>query len=96
MNISELQANNSADVIEGVIVSKEDAREFTNFRGSGRVANAVIKDDTGEVKLTLWNEQIDQINEGDKVRIENGWVKEYRNELQVSSGKYGKMSIIEE
>jgi len=95
MNVSELQPNTNFDVISGEIVNVEEPREFTNFRGSGRVANAVLKDESGEVKVTLWNDQIDQITAGTKVTIENGWVKEYRGELQVSTGKFGKLSVAE-
>jgi len=93
MNISDLKPNASFDSITGEIASKEEPREFTNFRGSGRVSTAVVKDESGEVKLTLWNEQVDQVNEGDKITVENGWAKEYRGELQVSTGKFGKISV---
>lgn len=95
MDVKDLQPNSSFDVLNVEVVSVEEPREFTNFRGSGRVANAVIKDETGEVKLTLWNEQIDNVQEGQKISIENGWVKEYREELQVSTGKFGKLNVVE-
>ena len=93
MNISELQPNTNFDVISGEIVSVEEPREFTNFRGAGRVTTAVLKDESGEVKLTLWNEQIDQVAVGAKLTLENGWAKEYRGELQVSTGKFGKLTV---
>ena len=32
---------------------------------------------------------------GAKILVENGWSKEYRNELQVSTGKFGKITIKE-
>ncbi|MFH1835042.1 MAG: OB-fold nucleic acid binding domain-containing protein [Methanobacteriota archaeon] len=95
MDIKDLKPNASVDSISGEITSVEEPREFTNFRGSGRVANAVLKDDSGEVKLTLWNEQVDQVTIGSKVVIENGWCKEYRGELQVSTGKFGTLKAIE-
>lgn len=93
MDIKDLQPNTSVDVLEAEVVEVEEPREFTNFRGTGRVANARVKDETGEIKLTLWNEQVDQVAPGKKVKIENGWVKEYRGELQVGTGKFGKMSV---
>lgn len=95
MKVSDLQPNSQVDNIELEVIDVGDTREFSNFRGSGRVANAKGKDDTGEVSITLWNDDIDKIKTGDKVKIENGWVKEYRGELQVSSGKFGKMSVVE-
>ncbi len=93
MNIKDLQPNRPVDVLEAEIIEVEEPREFINFRGSGRVANARVKDETGEIKLTLWNEQVDQVAPGKKIRIENGWVKEYRGELQLSTGRFGKMSV---
>jgi replication factor A1 len=93
MEIKDLQPNTSVDVLDVEVVEVEDPREFTNFRGSGRVATAKIKDKSGEVKLSLWNEQADQVKKGDKIKIENGWVKEYRGELQVSTGRLGKLTV---
>lgn len=77
------------------IVEKGDVREFSKFGKSGRVCNAVAKDETGQIKLTLWNEQIDQINQGDKVQITNGYVGEYQGELQLSTGKFGKLEVLQ-
>jgi len=95
MDIKDLKPNSSVDAITGEIISVDEPREFTNFRGSGRVANAILKDKSGEVKLTLWGDQIDQVTVGSKVTLENGWCKEYRGELQVSAGKFGKIKPVE-
>jgi replication factor A1 len=95
MEIKDLKPNSSVDALTAEVVSVDEPREFTNFRGSGRVANAVLKDKTGEVKLTLWNEQVDQVTPSSKVVVENGWCKEYRGELQVSTGKFGKIKNVE-
>jgi len=93
MQVKDVQPNKVVDVLEVEVVEVEEPREFTNFRGSGRVANAKAKDDSGEIKLTLWNEQVDQVNVNDKIVIENGWAKEYQGEIQVSTGKFGKLIV---
>lgn len=93
MKIQDLQPGTSIDSIEIEVVDMDEPREFSNFRGSGRVTNALAKDDTGETKLTLWNDQIDQVTVGDVVIIENGWVREYRGEIQISTGKFGKLTV---
>ena len=95
MEVKDLKPNSAVDVLELEIVEVEEPREFTNFRGTGRVANARAKDGSGEIKLTLWNEQADQVKVGDKVTIENGWVKDFRGELQVSTGRLGKITVAE-
>jgi len=94
MEIKDLKPNKSVDVLEVEIVEIEEPKEFTSFKGAGRLANAKAKDNTGTVKLTLWNDQVEQVGKGNKVKIENGWVKEYRGELQVSTGKFGKITIL--
>jgi replication factor A1 len=59
-----------------------------------RVADTTIQDETGTIKLTLWNEQIDQVNTNDTIKIENGYVTSYRGEIQLNVGKYGKLTIL--
>ncbi|MBN2250461.1 MAG: hypothetical protein JW724_00115 [Candidatus Altiarchaeota archaeon] len=93
MEIKDLKPNTSVDELEAEIVEMDEPKEFTSFKGSGRLVNARIKDASGEVKLTLWNDQIDLVGKGSRIKIENGWVKEYRGELQVSTGKFGKLTI---
>ncbi|OYT40288.1 MAG: hypothetical protein B6U86_04315 [Candidatus Altiarchaeales archaeon ex4484_43] len=95
MQVKDLKPNTTIDTLEVEVIDVEEPREFTSFRGSGRVTNARVKDKTGEVKLTLWNDEIDLATPGRKLRIENGWAKEYRNELQIGSGRFGRI-IVEE
>ncbi|PKP54469.1 MAG: DNA-binding protein [Candidatus Altiarchaeales archaeon HGW-Altiarchaeales-3] len=94
MNVNEIKAKSNVDSLEAKVVSKEEEREFNSFRGSGRVCNIMVEDDTGKVKISLWNEQIDEINEGDTILLENGWAKEYKGELQLSTGKAGTLKVV--
>ena len=78
------------------IVDVGEVREFEKFGRSGRVATAVAKDESGDIKLTLWNEQIDQVKAGDKVHITNGYVSEWQGEPQLTTVKMGKLEIVGE
>ncbi|MBU0459891.1 MAG: hypothetical protein KKH52_03365 [Nanoarchaeota archaeon] len=95
MEIKDIQARQGNIDVVFTIVSKDEPRTFDKFGKEGRVCNAKGKDESGEITLTLWNEQIDQVNIGDKVHIENGWCSEYRDERQLSTGKFGKLDIVE-
>ena len=95
MAIKDLEARQGNVNLTLEIIEKEDVREFEKFGKQGRVCNAVAKDDTGTIKLTLWNEDIDKVNTGDVVKIENGWVGEWQGELQLSTGKFGKLEVTE-
>lgn len=78
------------------IVDVGETRQFDKFGKSGRVATAIAKDDTGDIKLTLWNEQIDNVKSGDKVHITNGYVSEWQGEPQLTTGKMGKIEVVGE
>ena len=95
MEIKDIQANQGNIDIVATVIQKEDERTFEKFGKQGRVCNATLGDETGQVKLTLWNEDIDKVKEGDKIHIENGWCSEYKGEKQLSSGKFGKIEVVE-
>lgn len=94
MEIKDLIANTGNVDLVAEVVSKEDERTFEKFGKSGRVCNAKLKDNSGEIKLTLWNDDIDQIKVGDKIHLQNGWCSEYKGEKQLSSGKFGKIEVV--
>jgi replication factor A1 len=82
--------------VEAKIVEKSETREVRSRSRDEtyRVADAVIQDDTGTIKLTLWNEQIDQVNIGDTIRIENGYIRSFRGEIQLNAGRYGTLNVL--
>ncbi len=95
MKISELKAGTGNVNISGDLVSIEEPRDvITKFGKKTRVASATLKDDSGEIVLSLWGEDADKFAQSDKVQIENGWVSEYKGNLQVSAGKFGKISKV--
>ena len=96
MEIKDLQIRQGdVDIVVDVIDISEP-REFQKFGTTGRVATATVKDATGECKLTLWNEDVDKIKKGNKVHITNGYVNEYQGEMQLTSGKFGKLEVVGE
>jgi len=93
-NIIDLQARQGNVEVVGVVIEKEDSREFNKFGKTGKVANAVLKDETGKIKLTLWNDDVDKISVGDKIHIKNGYVNEWQGEKQLTTGRLGSMEIV--
>ncbi len=94
MKISELQPKMGNAEVEGEVIEKNDAREFSKFGKTGRVANAMLQDSSGKVKLSLWNEQVDQVNVGDTIKIKNGFVSEWQGEMQLSTGRMGTLEVV--
>ncbi|MEM4267683.1 MAG: SOSS complex subunit B family protein [Candidatus Woesearchaeota archaeon] len=95
MKISELQPKQGKIDIQAKVVAKGQIREFNKFGKPGMVCDAEIEDDTGRIKLTLWNEQTAMVNIGDLIEITNGYVNEWQGELQLTTGRFGTLRILE-
>ncbi len=46
-----------------------------------------VTDDTGEIKMIFYNEDMKQAKEGSMIRIKNGFVTEWRGTLQLHPNK---------
>jgi replication factor A1 len=92
-SISTLRANANA-TIEATITAISTPRDVTTSRGPSKVADATLQDDTGTVTLTLWGGDISKYSVGQKLRITDGWVKDFRGKLQVSMGRSGRIEIV--
>ena len=95
MKIKDLEVGTGKVNIEVEVVSVEEPRTFARGDQEGKVANAKIKDDSGEFTLTLWNEEVEMVKAGMKIKIENGYVSEFQGEPQLSAGRYGKLTVID-
>jgi replication factor A1 len=94
MNVSELKVGTGSVNIEVEVVSKEPEREINKYGRKLRVANLTVKDDSGTIVFTLWNEDIDKVKEGDKLKIENAYVGEWQGTAQLTLGKFGKFTVL--
>lgn len=93
--IASLRPNSSA-TIEATIVEISPVRNVNTQRGPSEVADATLKDSSGTVVFTLWNEATKKYKVGQKLKISDGWVKEFRGKLQISLGRSGSVTIVGE
>ena len=91
--ITTLRANSNA-TIEGTITAISPIRDITTARGPARVADATLQDDTGTITLTLWGDDAGRYSVGQKIKITDGWVKDFRGKLQISTGRTGRIEIL--
>jgi len=78
------------------VIDVGEPREFQKFGKAGKVATAMAKDETGDIKLTLWNDDVERIKAGDKIHLVNGYVNEWQGELQLTTGRMGKLEVVGE
>ena len=97
MPISQAKKMRSGINVSATVKSKGDPRTV-NLRSGGTVdvCDAVISDgDTqeDETKLTLWGDDIQAVNVGDTVVVTNGYTNEFKGEVSLTKGKFGKMDV---
>ncbi|KGK98520.1 replication factor A [Methanococcoides methylutens] len=79
------------------VVSVFDVREFNRNDGTtGRVGNVMVADETGSIRLTLWDERAELIKNGsvevgDCMEI-SGYAKDGYSGTEINIGKYGVMN----
>lgn len=95
MKISELKIRQGNIEVEGTIAEVGETKTFNKMGKEGRVCNVTLKDDSGEIKLTLWNDDVDKYKAGDKIKITNGYVNEFQGEKQLTAGRFGKIEKVE-
>ncbi len=96
MKINELKAGASNVTVEATVAEKQEPREvITKFGKRLNVANVTLKDDTGSIAFSLWGKDIETVGKGDKIRVVNGYVSEFRGNPQLSTGKFGKIEVVE-
>jgi replication factor A1 len=91
--VGELTPQSRAVNVTAKVVSKSEIREIPMGRdGSAhKVCDALVGDETGVVYLTLWDDNIEKVNDGDTLRVENGYVTLFKGNMRLNIGKYGKL-----
>ncbi len=92
-HIADLREGLKNVIVEGYITEKSEPKVVETKRGLRRFATALLKDETGEIILNLWEDQIEKVNVGDKIRIEEGYVVSYEGHLTLNVAE-GKPFII--
>jgi replication factor A1 len=83
--------------VEGKVVRVFPVNTFDRDGKEGRVQNIIIADETAQVRLTFWNEDVDKIkdlNEGDVIVVTHAYAKEgFRGGVEVHVGRRAEIEI---
>ena len=94
--IAELVEGQEADLYARVLKSGQ-IKEFAKADGGkGKMAALLIGDETGSIRLVLWDEQADLANkatEGTTLRIEGAMVKKGMRDLELHLGWHGRLML---
>jgi len=75
------------------VVQKGEARETVSRQDgtSHRVLDALVGDESGTIYMTLWDDNIDKVKEGDTVSVKNGYVRPFKGSMRLNIGRYGTL-----
>jgi len=99
--IEDLSMGVSDVTVRGQVLDADDGvRTFDRDDGSkGRVANMVLGDETGRIRVTLWDDRtelIDAFDPGESVELVDGYVREREGDLELHVGDRGTIELIDE
>ena len=98
--VESLSLGQSDVTLRGVVLDTGSVRTFDRDDGSeGRVSNLTLGDETGRVRVTMWDDRADRAEEldpGTTVEVVDGYVRERDGNLELHVGSRGAIEEIEE
>ena len=96
--ISELNPSSRAVNVLAKVVSKSEVRNIAAGRDgeAHKVSDALVGDETGCIYLTLWDDNIEKVNDGDTISVKNGYVNLFRGNMRLNVGRYGTLAMAEQ
>jgi replication factor A1 len=98
VKVAELNPSSRAVNVKAKVVSKSEIRNISAGRDGSphNVCDALIGDETGSVYLTLWDDNIEKVNDGDTINVGNGYVTLFRGNMRLNIGRYGTLEVAKE
>ncbi|MFD1526866.1 single-stranded DNA binding protein [Halolamina salina] len=99
--VEELSMGLSDVTLVGKLLDVDDQyRTFDRDDGTeGRVANVAIGDETGRIRVTLWdeaNDLLDELEADEVVEVVDGYVREREGDLELHVGSRGTIEEVDE
>jgi replication factor A1 len=96
--VGELTPASRAVNVIAKVVSKSEIRNIAAGRDGAphRVCDALVGDETGSVYLTLWDDNIEKVKEGETINVKNGYVSLFRGNMRLNIGRYGTLEVAEQ
>lgn len=96
MKINEIKRGMSNIALQAKIVDISPPRQVQTKFGVRSVADATLEDDSGQITLSLWENNITSVRVGDMVNVSGAYTTEFRDKLQLNIPRIGKIEIVKE
>jgi replication factor A1 len=95
--IGNLRTGMSSVNVAGRVSNIGSMREFTRRDGdTGRVVSVLLGDETGTVRLSLWDDDVEMVNDmepGSIIAVENGYTRLSLGDVGLNVGQSGRLQI---
>jgi RimJ/RimL family protein N-acetyltransferase len=95
--IADVADDDQKYIIEGTVEKISEIREVFSRKDNKnhQISDVVLSDDSGSMKLVLWNEMIPQVKENERIRVETAYVSSFKDEMQLNISKFGRIAILQ-
>ncbi|MFH1505991.1 MAG: hypothetical protein ABIE94_03285 [archaeon] len=93
-NIGKLEPGQTEVQILVEVVKKGEEKHIKKNGRDLRLVEVTVKDNTGEIILPLWNDIIEEVQEGDMLYIKNAYIRSWKPINRLSLGRNGEISKI--
>lgn len=96
MKINEIKIGMGSISLQAKVIDVSEPREVQTKYGKKNVADATLEDETGQISLTLWEDNINSVSVGDTVSINGAFVTTFRDKIQLNIPKSSKIEVTKE
>ena len=93
--VENLIANRPIGRIELLVLRRYPRRTVMSKGWTGSIAAACGRDETGLIGIVLWGDQVDRVRTGDIIAIQGGWCRYSHGQKVISTGRTGRLTILE-
>ena len=94
MKVKDVKPGMSNITLTVRVISVSKPRRIMTRYGEAMVASALVADETGEITLTLWRNQVNIVKPDYIIRIEGAFAKKFRDKLELNVGKRGRITVL--
>ncbi len=97
MKISDIKVGMNNVTIQAKVIDKSEPRNVQTRYGPKAVADAILEDDSGQISMSLWENDINTVSVGDVLSVTGAYTTQFKDKLQLNvPRKTGKIETVKQ
>ncbi|PMP60527.1 MAG: single-stranded DNA-binding protein [Caldisphaera sp.] len=90
LKVNELAPKSAVEEISVKVVKISEPRNVYGKDGmSHKVSDVLVGDESGTIIMTLWDNNINKVKEGESIKVQNAYVSTFKGSMRLSLNKNG-------